>query len=87
MADQRLKTKIESVLRKAYFTDASDYVDVSFGDDGEVHVVVVSRKFDGMRLKQKHDLIWGALTAGLKPREWQQITLSIGKSPDEIKAS
>ncbi len=87
MAEQRLKSKIESVLRKAYFRDATDFVDVSDGADGEVHVIIVSRKFDGKRLKEKHDLIWGVLTAGLKPQEWQHITLSVGKSPDELKAS
>jgi stress-induced morphogen len=86
MADQRLKTKIESVLRKAHFRDATDLVDVSDGDDGDIHVVVVSRKFDGMRMKEKHDLIWDALMGGLRPQEWQQVTLSIGKSPEEIKA-
>jgi stress-induced morphogen len=87
MADQRLKDKIEKVLRKSYFRDATDYIDVSDGDGGDIHVVIVSRKFDGMRLKEKHDLIWGALIDGLKPEEWQKVALSIGKSPDEIKAS
>jgi stress-induced morphogen len=87
MPDTRLKAKIEKVLRKAYFADASDYIDVSDGDDADIHIVIVSRKFNGMRLKAKHDLIWDALMEGLKPEEWQKITLSVGKSPDEIKAS
>jgi acid stress-induced BolA-like protein IbaG/YrbA len=88
MADQQLKIKIENVLKKGYFRDPNDLVDVSDGEDGEnVHVVVVSRKFDGRRSREKQDLIWSELTSHLTPQEWGRVTLSIGVSPEEIKAS
>ena len=87
MADDQLKQKIEDVLKRGYFRDPKDLVDVSDGPDDHVHVVVVSRKFDGRRMKEKHDLIWSELLPNLKPEEWGQITLSIGVSPEEIKAS
>jgi len=87
MANELLKKKIEDALTHGYFKDQKDLVDVSDGPDENVHVVVVSRKFDGRRMKEKHDLIWSELIKQLSPEEWGQITLSIGVSPEEIKAS
>jgi len=87
VADDELKKKIEDVLKNGYFNDPKDLVDVSDGPDDTVHVVVVSRKFDGYRMKEKHDLIWSDLVQKLKPEEWGQVTLSMGVSPEEIKAS
>jgi len=86
MADEALKAKIEEVLKKGYFADPKDLVDVSDGLDDNIHVVIVSRKFDGHRMKEKHDLIWSDLMNQLKPEEWGRITLSIGVSPEELKA-
>ncbi|HJT36045.1 MAG TPA: hypothetical protein VJ783_28740 [Pirellulales bacterium] len=37
MADEQLKQKIHDVLKTSYFTDAADFVDVSDGDDDDVH--------------------------------------------------
>ena len=85
MADVRLKHKIHDTLKKAYFEDANDLVDVSDGPDDSIHVVVVSRKFDGYRMKEKNDLIWSVLDT-LPPDEWGKVALSIGTSPEEIKA-
>jgi len=87
MADASLKQKIEDALKDGYFNAPKDLVDVSDGLDGNVHVVVVSRKFDGRRVREKHDLIWAELVGRLTPEEWGMITLSIGVSPEEIKAS
>lgn len=87
MATVDLKKKIHDVLKSVYFQDPDDSVDVSDGPDDSVHVVIVSRKFDGRRVKEKNDLIWSVLTQNLASDEWGKVSLSIGKSPEEIKAS
>ena len=61
-------------------------VDVSDGPVDSIHLVIVSRKFDGRRMKEKHDLIWAELSK-LTPEEWSKVSLSIGASPEEIKAT
>jgi stress-induced morphogen len=87
MADERTKQRVMEALKRAYFNDPGDLVDVSDGLDDNIHVVVVSRKFDGHRLREKNDLIWSILIKELTPEEWGQVTLSVGVSPEEIKAS
>ena len=87
MADERTKQRVAEALKAAFFKDQSDLVDVSDGHDDNIHVVVVSRKFDGQRLREKNDLIWSILTQELTPEEWGQVTLSIGVSPEQIKAT
>lgn len=86
MAEWELKQKIRDVLKKAYFDGPDDLVDVSDGEDDGIHVVVVSHKFDGRRMKEKNDLIWAILEEHLSADEWGRITLSVGASPEEIKA-
>lgn len=81
-----LKERIQNVLRRHFFKDKQDLVDVSDGPGDSVHVVVVSRKFDGKRLREKNAMIWNVLEKHLKPVEWGKISLSIGASPEEIKA-
>jgi stress-induced morphogen len=87
MADSQLKQKIRDALKTAYFKGPDDLVDVSDGPGDSVHVVIVSRKFDGLRMKKKNDLIWSVLVKNLLPEEWGKVSLSIGTSPEEIKAS
>ena len=87
MAEIKLKQKIHDVLKGAYFSDPDDLVDVSDGPEDSVHLVIVSRKFDGRRLKEKNDLIWSVLTQELSPEEWGKVSLTIGASPEEIKAT
>jgi len=87
MADEYIKQKIHDVLKNGYFKDPEDLVDVSDGSGDSIHVVIVSRKFDGYRMKEKHDLIWKELTRYLAPDEWGKVSLSIGVSPEEIKAT
>ena len=87
MADEHLKQKVRDALKHAYFKDPDDLVDVSDGPDDSIHVVIVSRKFDGRRMKEKNDLIWSVLVAQLRPEEWGKVSLSIGTSPEEIKAT
>jgi stress-induced morphogen len=57
------------VLRDTYFKDSQDLVDVSDGPEDSIHVVVVSRKFNGQRLKEKNDLIWSVLVKEVAPQE------------------
>ena len=38
-----------------------DLVDVSDGTGDNIHVVIISRKFDGRRMKEKNDLIRSVL--------------------------
>jgi stress-induced morphogen len=73
-------------LKSGYFNSADDLVDVSDGFDDNIHVVVVSRKFNGRRMKEKNDLIWSVLVKSLAPEEWGKVSLSVGTSPEEIKA-
>jgi stress-induced morphogen len=87
MADALLKQKIHDKLKDAYFKDCNDLVDVSDGPDDSIHLVIVSRKFDGRRMKEKNDLIWSLLTRELPPDEWGKVSLSVGTSPEEIKAT
>ena len=87
MADMQIKQKIRDTLRDAYFKDPDDLVDVSDGPDDSIHVVIVSRKFDGRRMKEKNDLIWSVLVQKLPPVEWGKVSLSVGASPEEIKAT
>lgn len=86
MTNGDLKSKIHDVLRNGYFSGKDDLVDVSDGSEDCVHLVVVSRKFDGRRYQERKNLIWDELEKGLSPEEYEKITLSIGKSPEEIKA-
>jgi hypothetical protein len=87
MADARVKQKIHEVLKAGYFNDDDDLVDVSDGPDDNIHLVIVSRKFDGRRMKEKNDLIWTVLVQKLTPDEWGKVSLSVGTSPEEIKAT
>lgn len=82
-----MKQKIHDEVKKAYFTHPDDLVDVSDGDGDNVHLVIVSRKFDNRRMKDKDDLIWSVLTNCLQPDEWGKISLTVGASPEEIKAT
>ena len=87
MDTRRLKKKVKEALKKTHFKDADDLVDVSDGPvDGNVHVVIVSRKLDDLDPEKKDALIWRILEDRLSPEEWGRITLIVGASPEEIKA-
>jgi stress-induced morphogen len=74
MSDNLLKQKIRDVLKNDYFRDIDDLVDVSDGPDDSIHLVIVSRKFDGRRMKEKNDLIWSVLVQKLPPEEWGKVS-------------
>jgi len=87
MANEQLKKKVYDVLKTGYFTGTDDAVDVSDGPEDSLHLVIFSRKFEGKHLKEKNDLIWSELMQHLAASEWNKISLSIGVSPKEIKAT
>lgn len=86
MADALLKQKVYDSLKETYFKAPDDLVDVSDGPEDSIHLVIVSRQFDGRRMKEKDDMIWSVLTQKLSPDEWGKVSLSIGASPEDIKA-
>lgn len=85
-ASADLKERVALALRQGHFGGQNDLVDVSDGGAGDVHVVVVSRKFDGLSTDEKSDLIWQDLFGKLRKSEWGRVSLSIGKSLEDIKA-
>lgn len=87
MTKEQLKKKIYDVLKKGDFDGPDDAIDLSDGPEDSIHLVIVSRKFDGRRLKEKNDMIWSQLLQFLTADEWGKVSLSIGASPEEIKAS
>lgn len=85
MASKTLKQKIYNSLKSGYFSETTDLVDVSDGFDDLVHVVIISRKFDGKLARERHDLIWSELTRQLSNEEWAHVSLSVGASPEDVK--
>ena len=84
MACKMLKQKIHASLKTGYFSDAKDFVDVSDGSADHVHIVIVSRKFNGHTMGDRVDIIWNELTKHLAQEEWSHVFLSIGVLPEEV---
>ena len=84
MACEILKQKIHDALKDRYFTDAKDFVDVSDGAAEHIHIVIVSRKFNGHTMGDRVDIIWQALMQHLSEDEWGHVFLSIGVLPEEV---
>ncbi len=84
-ADPELKRRIHDVLR-GQFKEFGETVDVSDGIGDNIHVVVVSRKFDNMREKEKQGLLWGTIDASdLTDAQKVKISLVLPYSPDDLK--
>ena len=84
MACEILKQKIHNILKAGYFSDTKDFVDVSDGSADHVHIVIVSRKFNGHTMGDRVDIIWNELTKHLSQEEWGHVFLSIGVLPEEV---
>ena len=84
MACEILKQKIYNTLKSGYFGDTKDFVDVSDGSADHVHIVIVSRKFNGHTMGDRVDIIWNELTKHLSQEEWGHVFLSIGVPPEEV---
>ena len=85
MACETLKQKIHDTLRSGYFSDTKDFVDVSDGSADHVHIVIVSRKFNGHTMGDRSDIIWDELVKHLSQEEWGYVFLSIGATPEEVQ--
>ena len=85
MACKMLKQKIQNLLKTGYFNDTKDFVDVSDGAGDFIHVVVVSRKFNGHTMIDRSDIIWDELIKHLSDEEWGHISLLIGAIPEEVQ--
>ena len=85
MACKILKQKIHDVLQTGYFKDSKDFVDVSDGAGDFIHVVVVSRKFNGYTMGGRGDIIWEQLLKHLSDEEWGQVSLLIGTTPEDVE--
>jgi hypothetical protein len=78
-----LMHRIESAFRAKFPTDT---VDVSRGYKDNVHVLVVSRQFDGLSERAKYALLWKIIEhAGLSDPEKDRVSVLLGLSPAEIK--
>ena len=85
MACKILKQKIYDTLQTGYFNDTKDFVDVSDGAADFIHVVVVSRKFNGYTMMDRGDIIWDELLKHLSDEEWGHVSLLIGATPEEVQ--
>lgn len=78
-----LKQRLEAALRKEFQTDT---VDISDGYMGNVHVLVVSRKFAGKSDYERQEILHDLINeAGLTKSQLGKISLLLAMSPDEIK--
>jgi hypothetical protein len=78
-----IKKSIEDAIRKQF---PRDTVDVSDGYRDNIHVVVVSRRFDEMGEQEQRDLLWGLIDeADLDDEEKKLISLVMPVSPSLLK--
>lgn len=80
---ETLKQIIRDRLREEFPTDT---VDVTDGYAENIHVIVVSRKFDPMREQDKQDFLWSLIDdTDLSEAEKQRISLALPASPDVLR--
>ncbi len=78
-----IKKIIQSALKDEF---PYDTVDVSDGYGDNIHILVVSRKFDGLTEQKKQDMLWNIIdSTELPTAEKQLISLVLPLSPSEIK--
>lgn len=78
-----LKRKLEGALRHRFVADT---VDITDGYSGNVHVLVVSRQFDGKSDYERQTLLHKLIDdAGLTQAQKRRISLLLALSPGEIK--
>jgi hypothetical protein len=78
---------VKLILRDAFRAEfPEDTVDVSDGYKGNIHVMVVSRRFDAMKERDKQDLMWRVVDGtDLTDKEKHLISLLYPVSTEEIK--
>lgn len=78
-----MKPKLEAALRAEF---KHDTVDITDGYKGNVHVLVVSRKFDGKGDYERQDMLHKIIDdAGLTKAQIGKISLLLAMSPSELK--
>jgi acid stress-induced BolA-like protein IbaG/YrbA len=82
MSNRELKATIEKLLGDHF--GARGLVDVSDGYGANVHVVVVSRLFDGKSDRERADELW-AMLEPLTDDEKLRVSLIVPYSPAELK--
>lgn len=81
MANQAFKGKVKGIFEKAI---PGAFVDVSDGYRDNVHIVIVSRQFDGLTEREKDEYLWSIVRPVLST-ETGRISLLLGYSPDQLK--
>ena len=83
----RNKPEIKAILEQAFRAEfPNDTVDISDGYQNNIHVLVVSRRFDGMSEKDKQDALWQIIDGtDLTDAEKALISLIMPVSPAEVK--
>jgi len=83
----RNRDEVKRILATAYRKRfPNDTVDVSDGYGRNIHVLVVSRRFDDMDEQSKQDLMWEIVDeTELTPHEKSLISLLMPVSPAAIK--
>lgn len=84
---RRSRVEIKRILEEAFRREfPHDTVDISDGYKENIHVVIVSRRFDDMSEAEKQDLMWGIIDAtSLSDRDKRMISLIYPVSVAEIK--
>jgi stress-induced morphogen len=87
VADAALKEEIRRSLEDTCFGGREGAVWVLDSDEpgDNIHVAIVSPKFQGKHLGEKADLIDSILFHALPKEEWGKITLSVGVTPEELR--
>jgi RNA binding exosome subunit len=81
------REKVKEALRRAFRKEfPQDTVDVSDGYAGNIHVMVVSRRFDKLSERKKQDMMWTIVgRSGLTEEDKRLISLLYPVSVVEIK--
>lgn len=80
---EEIKAIIEQALRKEFPTDT---VDVSDGYKENIHIVVVSRRFDDMSHREQGEYVWDLVSkSGLTEDEIALVSLVVPTSPSLLK--
>lgn len=79
---EAIKAAIERSLRREFPTDT---VDVSDGYAQNIHVIVVSRRFDAMGDREAQDFLWDLAVDGLSEDERALLSLVVATSPALLK--
>lgn len=85
-ADPILKDRVFQALKCGSFASSKHLVDVSDGPCGDIHLVVISRMFDRMNYKQRHEIVREELELALTQEELSEISLCVVVSPEIVKS-